>query len=64
MSGLPNKNNTWQMLFCKVGSGLYLAGGSYLLCFQDLSMKYLHYACIQSNNDNDNDDDDCITLQL
>ena len=52
------------MLFCKVGSGLYLAGGSYLLCFQDLSMKYLHYACIQSNNDNDNDDDDCITLQL
>ena len=50
------------MLFCKVGSGLYLAGGSYLLCFQDLSMQYLRYACVRTNNDND--DDDSFALQL
>ena len=51
------------MLFCQVGCDLYLAGGSYLLCFQDLSMQYLRYDCILSSNGSD-DDDDYIALQL
>lgn len=50
------------MLFCQVRFDLYLAGESYLLCFQDFSMQYMRHAYIRTNIDND--DDDYIALQL